>query len=145
MDRQELKRRLEAAGCSSTHYSIGTRDNDTFCLEKVDGEWWVFYTERGMLNDPEFRSVSQAEACAYLWEKMQGIRHDHLTGVFTERAQAQGFALALKGLGLAHHIDLIPSPVVTPPVFRVFVYGPAIFELRKLYRSVPVRVWPLVT
>ncbi len=67
MNCEELKSRLDAAACSTANYSIGTRENDTFCLEQFDGDWWVFYTERGIVNDPEFRSASEAEACAYLF------------------------------------------------------------------------------
>jgi hypothetical protein len=142
MNCEELERQLEAAGCSRANYSVGTRGNDTFCLEKVGDEWWVFYTERGMLNDPEYRSASEAEACAYLWEKMQNIRHDHLAGAFTDQAHAQAFAQSLQRLGMPHHCDQIPFPVLNPPLFRVFVYGAAIFDLRKRYGSLPVRQWP---
>ena len=140
MNCHALKLRLEAAGCSTGNYSIGTRENDTFCLERIDGEWWVFYTERGIVNDPEFRSASEAEACAYLWEKMHHIRHDHMIGVFTELPQAQGLARALDQIGLAHHIDAIP--ITTPPLYRVFVYGAAIFAAREHFTTLPIRQWP---
>lgn len=137
MNCEELKSRLDAAACSTANYSIGTRENDTFCLEQFDGDWWVFYTERGIVNDPEFRSASEAEARAYLWEKMQHIRHDHLVGLFTNLPRAQDMARTLEQLGLAHHIDPIPS--TTPPLYRVFVHGAAIFTARSHFKNLPIR------
>jgi hypothetical protein len=112
MNIKTLKTKLEEAGCSESHYSINTRENDTFCLEKFGDEWWVFSTEHGIVDDPEFRSVSEADACAYLWEKMQGMRHDHL--------------------------DHIPSPVVHPTLYRAFVHGAAIFTVRQHFPDLPL-------
>ena len=129
MNHTSLKRRLEEAGCSTSHYSIGERGDDTFCLEYRENEWQVFYTERGLVQDVLFRSESEEAACAFLWEKMQGIRHDHVVGFLTSLPEAQACATALAVLGMANHID--PIPVTRPPLFRVFVYGLDLFEVHK--------------
>lgn len=142
MDCESLKKRLEDAGCSESHYSIGTLGDDTFCLDKLGNEWWVFYTERGIVNDPEFRSESEAEACAYLWEKMQHIRHDHIVGLFHDPAETQEFSRALHQRGMKNLIDHIPSPIVHPTLYRVFVFGQAIFEAQRHFPHLPVRQWP---
>jgi hypothetical protein len=141
MDTKTLKQRLEAAGCSESHYSIGTRGDDTFALEKFGDEWWVFYTERGIVNEPEFRSESEAEACEYLWEKMQTIRHDHLVGTFAERGEAEAFAAWLERQGLPYHYNPIPAPVVYPTMHRIFVHGAAIFEMSKFFPNLPIKRW----
>jgi hypothetical protein len=141
MDCESLRQRLEAAGCSESSYSIGCRNDGTLALEPFGDEWWVFYTERGIVNEPEFRSTSEAEACAYLWEKMQHVRHDHLVGVFSDSGEAQEFVAWLERLGLPYHLNPIPHPVVTPTMHRVFVHGKAIFEVRKHLPSLPIRRW----
>ena len=139
MNQETLKQRLEEAGYSKSHYSIGERGDDTFCLEYVDGAWQVFYTERGVLGEVFFRSESEEAACAFLWEKMQGIRHDHLVGYFTNLGEAQACAGALTRLGLANHIDHLP--ITRPPLFRVFVYGRDLFEVQKYFPDLPLRHW----
>jgi hypothetical protein len=141
MNAETLKQRLEEAACSESHYSIGHRGNDTFCLEKLDGEWQVFYTERGGHSEPEFRSESEEAACDYLWEKMQTIRHEHLVGLYSDLAEARSFSRALRGLGLENHLDSIPSPVVQPTLYRVFVHGTGIFEAKKHFPTLPIRRW----
>jgi hypothetical protein len=141
MDCASLKERLEEAGCSESYYSIRCRNDNTFALDQFDGEWWVFYTERGSVSDPEFRLESEEAACEYLWEKMQGIRQDHLVGWFTDLTEAQEFSRALTQLGLENHIDHIPKPVFPQTVYRVFVYGKAIFEVRREFPLLPLTHW----
>lgn len=141
MDCESLKKRLEEAGCSESNYSIRCRNDDTFALDKFDGEWWVFYTERGIVNDPEFRSESEEAACDYLWEKMQHIRHDHLVGMFSDINEAREFVDWLERQGLAYHYNPIPEPVLHPTMHRIFVHDKAIFEVRKFFPNLPIRRW----
>ena len=141
MNCETLKKRLEEAGCSESHYSLRTWGNDTFCLDLLDGEWQVFYTERGQWNEPEFRSESEAAACEYLWEKMQHIRHEHLVGTFSDLTEAQELCRTLDRLGLPNGIDSIPEPVVHPTLYRVSVVGKAIFEARERLPELPIRRW----
>jgi hypothetical protein len=141
MNAETLKQRLEDAGCSESHYSIGHRGNDTLCLEKLDDEWQVFYTERGGYSEPEFRSESEGAACDYLWEKMQTLRHEHLVGLYSDLTEARKLSRALSELNLEHHLDSIPSPVVSPTLYRVFVHGAGIFEARKHFPQLPIQRW----
>lgn len=141
MDCESLKKRLEDAGCSESNYSIRCRNDDTLALEKFGDEWWVFYTERGIVNDPEFRSESEEAACEYLWERMQQYRHDHLVGTFSDPDEAREFVAWLERLGLAYYYNPIPSPVVTPTMHRIFVHGTAIFTVRKFLPDLPIRRW----
>ena len=142
MNCESLKKRLKDEGYSESYYSVRCRNNDTFALDQFDGEWWVFYTERGIVSDPEFRSESEEAACAYLWEKMQHIRQDHLVGWFTDLTHAQEFSRALTWRGLKNHINHIPRPVLPQTVYRVFVYGKAIFEVQRDFPRVPLQHWP---
>jgi hypothetical protein len=141
MNAETLKQRLEEAGCSESYYSIGDRGNDTFCLEKINGEWQVFYTERGGHSEPEFQSPSEEAACRYLWEKMQTIRHEHLVGLYSDLAEAQSFSRVLSELGIENHLDSIPNPVVSPTLYRVFVHGMGISEAKKHFSTLPIRRW----
>lgn len=99
----------------------------------------MFYTERGLVQDVLFRSESEDAACEFLWEKMQGIRHDHVVGFFASLAEAQACAKALTALGLANHFDHIP--VTRPPLFRVFVYGRDLSVVKAYFPDLPLRHW----
>lgn len=79
MNTENLKQRLLEEGCSPYNFSIGHRGSDVFCLEKQNGIWRVFYTERGNDDPPIFESLSENEACEFYFNYITTkFRHDHL-------------------------------------------------------------------
>lgn len=140
-DQQSLQQALIAAGCSTTQYAIGMLGDDCECLIEQHGEWLVVYAERGNIQMVLFRSTSEAEACAFLWQRMQQRIHMHLVGLFASEHEASGFVAALSALGIAAHIDIIPATIMKLHV-RVFVVGTAIFLAREHFPQLPLRSWP---
>ena len=132
MDSRALRARLIAAGCSESNYSIGCRNDDTLALEKIGGEWLVFYTERGSVGEVEFRSPIESEACQYLWDRMQTVRHAHLAGASTDWAACEALQARLAAAGIAFWRNDVPAPVVPKTLYRVFVGGTDIFRVRAL-------------
>ncbi len=63
----ELAQRLEAEGCNPGSYALGTRGSasDAFCLIHDGTAWQVFYTERGVNQEPFYTAASEADACVY--------------------------------------------------------------------------------
>lgn len=70
MNRSELEAKLKSEKVSLWAYDLENVGKDeTFCLEKTDSGWSVYYRERGNRNgEREFKS--EAEACAYLLEEI---------------------------------------------------------------------------
>lgn len=131
MNIQELERRLIEAGCSRSNYSIGYRDSDVFCLMQIDGVWRVFYTERGLDQEPLFESRSEAEACEFFFKyQTERIQHVHIVGQFRSKDKADELDARLKRLGLQTWLNHIPHEHWNVARFRVFVVGMDIFRAR---------------
>ena len=136
----ELKRRLIEEGCSTNNYSVGRGGSDVYCLENQGGTWRVFYTERGLDQDPIFESVSEEEACEFFFNYMtRKFRHDHLVGFFVSEENAKTLARRLAQHGVQSHQDKIPYGGWVDPRYRVFVVGKDIFKARDLLGEVPVK------
>jgi hypothetical protein len=139
MNVRELKTRLIEEGCNAMFYSIGRGGSDCFCHTQDHGAWRVFYTERGQDSPPIFETASEKEACDFFFQKIMGIRHDHLVGFFRSEDEAQSLALTLSQHGLESWQDKIPYGGADDPRFRVFVSGKAIFKARELFGRVPLQ------
>ena len=140
MNIHELEKRLEEEACSRAHYSIGVRDSDVFCLENQNGTWRMFYTERGLDQDPIFESQSEEEACEFFFTYMTTrIRHDHLAGYFISLEKAEALAATLKEHGIESYRKDIPYHGWEDPRFRVFVIGKDVFKARDIFGELPVR------
>ncbi len=140
MNIQELEKRLEEEACSRAHYSIGARDSDVFCLENQNGTWRMFYTERGLDQEPLFESQSEDEACEFFFTYMTTrIRHDHLVGYFISLEKAEALAENLKEHGIQTYRNDIPYHGWEDPRFRVFVIGKDVFKARDIFGELPIR------
>lgn len=140
MNIHELEKRLEEEACSRANYSIGVRDSDVFCLENQNGTWRMFYTERGLDQDPIFESQSEEEACEFFFTYMTTrIRHDHLAGYFISLEKAEALAATLKEHGIESYRNDIPYHGWEDPRFRVFVIGKDVFKARDIFGELPVR------
>lgn len=139
MNTENLKRRLLEEGCSPHNFSIGHRGSDVFCLEKENGIWRVFYTERGNEDPPIFESLSENEACEFYFNYITTkIRHDHLVGFFISEQKAIELASRLAQSEIQVHRDKIPYGGWSDPRFRVFVVGKDIFRARAVLGEVPL-------
>lgn len=136
----ELAKRLLEEGCNPSTYAIGSRGTawDAYCLT-FSGTWWeVYYTERGLDSAPIFTSESQSEACAFFFQHITSMRHDHCVGYFRSEQKTSTLHRQLRGIGLEPWQDRIPYGLHDPR-FRVFVIGKEIFAAKQALGTIPVR------
>lgn len=140
MNIHELETSLAQEGCNPNLYAIGSRGSasDAFCLTQVDGRWRVFYTERGLDQDPIFETDSEEDACQYFFRFVMAMRHAHCVGFFRSENMAQTLSARLEQHGIESHQDKIPFGGWNDPRFRVFVTGKAIFKTKELLGAVPI-------
>lgn len=138
MDRSELARRLREEGCNPSHYTIGRGGSDAFCLDRVDGQWTIFYTERGLDSPPIFESGDEAEACGFFFDRIMAMRHDHCVGLFRRERNARALIQRLEQHHVAVWHDAILYAAPDEMRYRVFVTGKAIFPARALLGELPL-------
>lgn len=141
MNIQKLTEKLAEEGCNPSYYALGVRGaaSDAYCLVRVDGVWQVFYTERGVDQAPMFVSADEAAACAWFYDLMMGMRHDHLVGFFRSEKSATALQATLQQHNIPFFQDSIPYTSPDDRRYRVFVTGKAIFPARELLGQIPVR------
>lgn len=71
MKSKELNERLQKIGVPSHLYNLDGvgRDDERFCLEFANGEWHVYYLERGNRTTDE-TFPSEDAACEYIYQEL---------------------------------------------------------------------------
>lgn len=136
----ELKARLLAAGASDYNFAIGRdgRADDVHRLSHEDGLYQVAYMERGLAQTPIFTSPDEAAACAFYYNFIMRMRHDHCCGLFTDPAAAEALAARLRAAGLGVIVNTAPHSRLHR-LHRVFVSGRDVFAARALLGEIPIR------
>ena len=128
----ELTEKLLAEGCTPESFAVLSRQSDAYCLDKLLGEWAVFYSERGIDSNPIFTSESEVEACNFFYDYILKLEHWHLVGFFKQELQAQELENKLKEFGIESIRNDIPAfNTVNDPRFRVFVVGKCILKAKE--------------
>ncbi len=66
MNRTDLRRALASANVSAHAYGLeGPCQEESYCLEKIEDAWHVYYAERGLRTGERVFSA-EGEACDYL-------------------------------------------------------------------------------
>ena len=73
MNSIELISDLQRRRVPQDAYSIGSDQNEAYCLIGGDGEWHVYYSERGNRNE-EHVFTSEDAACEELLRQLRGDR-----------------------------------------------------------------------
>ena len=70
MTRNELLHTLKRMGVSPMLYNLDGegRIDERFCLEFTNGEWYVYFIERGTKTTNE-RFESEEDACQFIYEQ----------------------------------------------------------------------------
>ena len=73
MNRMELKSILEKEGVAKNLYSLyGGLPSESYCLDKQNNKWEVYYSERGSKTDLEIFDTEDV-ACQYFLNKIKEI------------------------------------------------------------------------
>ena len=67
----ELKKKLIEMGIPSAVYNLdgNGRTDERFCLELINDEWIVYFSERGIKTTNK-KFVSEEEACQFIYEQL---------------------------------------------------------------------------
>jgi hypothetical protein len=128
MNLQELSSYLQRECYNPNVYHVGPgwgACGDTFCIERVDGQFEVFYVERGQRGGLIHCAESEAEACAAFLAALDRERFSraHCVGIFTTKSEADRLSDRLVSSGIAVHRDAVPYSHRTDIRHRVFVFG----------------------
>lgn len=71
MNKNELRDALMNIGVSSFLYNLdgNGRTDERFCLEFVNDEWGVYFSERG-IKTMNNKFLSEEEACQFIYEQL---------------------------------------------------------------------------
>lgn len=71
MKKNELRDALIEMGIPSTLYNLdgSGRTDERFCLELVNNEWTVYFSERGVKTTNE-KFPSEEEACKFIYDQL---------------------------------------------------------------------------
>ena len=69
MKSKELKKKLEQMGIPTYLYNLDGlgRTDERLCLEFVNKEWHVYYSERG-IKTTDLKFASEESACEYIYQ-----------------------------------------------------------------------------
>jgi len=140
MNIAELEDRLFDEGCSG--YALQSRGSsyDAFCLTRNEGQWSVFYTERGIDSPPIYSTESESDACEFFLKHMQKQANWHMVGFFTNEQNAIKLEAQLQDLNIEPIRNDIPAfTQANDPRYRVFVAGKQIHSVREKLGSAPIK------
>ena len=137
MTTTELARRLLAEGCNPANYAIDTRSYDGFCLLHNGRGWAVFYSERGLDQEPIFISLDEDAACQYFFDFVMRQEHRHLVACLRSEPAAQALRARLEAQGIATHAYRL---FYAKNDYRqvISVVGKDVFRARALLGRLPV-------
>lgn len=74
MNVQELKIIFESEEIPKDMYSFkGGLPNESYCIMPVDGQWEVYYSERGIKSGSKLFDTEE-DACLYLYNCVKGMQ-----------------------------------------------------------------------
>lgn len=137
MTTTELARRLLAEGCNPDTYAINTRSYDGFCLLHNGRGWAVFYSERGLDQEPVFLSLDEEAACQYFFDFVMRQEHRHLVACLRSEPAARALRAQLEAQGIATHASRL---FYAKNDYRqvISVMGKDVFRARALLGRLPV-------
>lgn len=140
MSLQELHDQLLAEGCNRFYIAGvgGPVSDDVVCLGLHNGNWEVFYVERGQSSKPIFSTTDEQEAINFYCRYVMSLEHRHLI-VFTRSAQVLDAYKTLMGnQGIKTIQNDIPHfAAVSDRIFRLFVVNKDIFRAKEFIKELP--------
>ena len=142
-EREKLKKlchELMAEGCNK-FYIPGiskTLNDDVVCLNLMDGNWKIYYTERGIDSEPIYSTYDIDDAIQYYKNYITSQEHWHLIIITRsiEKINEYRSILELNGIKIIQN-DMPDYSKKDDRVFRLFVTNKDIFRAEKLFRKIP--------
>lgn len=130
----ELEQWLKANCYHFNSYSInGNTIYEGFVLDKFEGTYLWYYTERGQKRNIQyFEAEQEAVKVAFQHIVMDKWARTHCIGFTRSQAKANQLTTILKGLNIEYTEDKIPYDGIQKPVYRIFVFGSAILKVKHL-------------
>ena len=128
MTLHELSAHLQQECYQPGVYHVGSgwgSCGDTFCIEKIGGQFEIFYVERGQRGKAIHRCESESAACEAFLAALDRERFSraHCVGFFTNKSEADTLSERFDSAGITVHRDAIPYTSTTDMRYRVFVFG----------------------
>jgi len=128
MNLQELSAHLQRECYQPSVFHVGSgwgACGDTYCIERVGGQFEVFHVERGQRGEAIHRVESESAACEAFLAVLDRERFSraHCVGFFTTKSEADTLAERLGSTSITVHRDAIPYGSSTDMRYRVFVFG----------------------
>lgn len=127
MNLQELSTHLQER-YSPGVYHVGSdwgACGDTYCIERIGGQFEIFYVERGQRGKTIQQVESESEACAAFLAVLgrERVSRTHCVGFFTTKSDADTLAERLVSAGIGIHRDAISYSSSSDMRYRIFVFG----------------------
>lgn len=128
MNLQELSAHLQRECYQTSIYHVGSGWGacaDTFCVERIGGQFEIFYVERGQRGEAIHRCETEAAACEAFLAVLDRERFSraHCVGFFTTKSEADRLSERLASAGIIVHRDAIPYSSTSDMRYRLFVFG----------------------
>jgi hypothetical protein len=136
MNVHELKEMLLLEGCNQNSFAINEFINcpDAIdCLFFRNGQWVVFFFERGKEEAPSFTSDDESEACKYYFELIIKLKHRHIVHVSKNEISILEVEKKLASNNIETIRNNIPAYRFKNDVrYRLYVVGKDIFRARSV-------------
>lgn len=128
MNLKELSAHLRLECYNPDAYLVGSgwgACGDTYCIEPANGQFEIFYVERGQRGKTIQQFESESEACVAFLAVLDRERFSraHCVGFFIMKSDADNFTERLISANVGFHRDTIPYSSSTDMRYRVFVFG----------------------
>jgi len=137
---RKLNKELIENGCNNffiSGISKGLLD-DVFCLNKQNGTWIIFYTERGKNEDPIYLTNDLDEVINYYKNYIMKIDHWHLIISTRSYEKIIEYKKVLEKSNIKTIENNIPAyKSKNDYVYRLFVLNKSIFEAKKIFDNIP--------
>src|SRR5258707_12354569 len=125
MNLHELSAHLQRECYQPSVYHIGSgwgACGDTFCIERIGGQFEGFYVERGRRGEAIHRCASESAACDAFLAALDRERFSraHCVGLFTTKSEADSLSERLVSAGITVHRNAIPYSSTTDMRYRAF-------------------------
>jgi hypothetical protein len=140
MELQALYDKFISKGCNRFYIDGvgGPQSDDVECFGENNGQWEIYYIERGQKSKPLFSCTDKTEAIAYYYKHVLSLEHRHLIAFTRSNEIMASKKRALESFGIRTIQNDIPHyRTIGDRIFRLFVNNQDIFKATEILNTVP--------